>query len=297
MPDRIVVLQHGKKVGWFNGHGSPADNAAFGDVYSAELVEVGNAAVAAGTSLNTFADIFEPIDAVITADSTFYTADNATWPTADGGILEGATDALDAIVIAISAAVEAADATDILDAVAVAAADVVEAADAADILDADVIAAGAAVVHEAASAADVLDADVIAAEVPVSGGAYYRPLRPFPVEGIGYGILPQLEGEAHGIVILAGAGVGALPGLVGTAAGAVGAAGRSTARLVLRAAASGNHGQAGTASAALKELSAAGDGAVGARGLGVGTLVMFNAIASGRHDDDEAAVMIFLLAA
>jgi hypothetical protein len=48
-----------------------------------------------------FADLFEPIDAVVTADTTLYTADNAIWPTADGGLLEGARDVLDAEVIAI----------------------------------------------------------------------------------------------------------------------------------------------------------------------------------------------------
>ena len=34
----------------------------------------------------------------------------------------------------------------------------------------------------------------------VPGGAYRPPLRPLPVVGVGYGVLPQLEGEAHGTV-------------------------------------------------------------------------------------------------
>ena len=108
------------------------------------------------------AELFEPVSPVVTADSTAYTADNTTWPTADGGLLTGAVDTLDGI---------------------------------AGIL-ADVV--------EAANAADVLDAEVIAAHVPVAGGAYYPPRRPSPVIGYGYGVLPQLEGEGHGVVGRAG---------------------------------------------------------------------------------------------
>ena len=58
-----------------------------------------------------------------------------------------------------------------------------------------------ATVAETADALDNLDAAVVAEIVSVPGGAYYRPpLRPAPVYGVGYGILPQLEGEAHGTV-------------------------------------------------------------------------------------------------
>src|SRR5262245_52468541 len=46
-----------------------------------------------------FADIYEPVASPVTADTTLYTADNTIWPTADGGILEGARDATDAEVI------------------------------------------------------------------------------------------------------------------------------------------------------------------------------------------------------
>jgi hypothetical protein len=56
-------------------------------------------------------------------------------------------------------------------------------------------------------------------------------------------------------------------------------------------------GQAGNAAVVLKGLSVAGQGAVGARGTGEGTIMKFSASATGQHDDDEAAVIAFLLAA
>jgi hypothetical protein len=203
------------------------------------------------------AGLSEPVGGHVTADTTAYTADNTTWPTADGGILGGAEDVLDAIVIA----------------------------------------ADAAILVEAAAAADVLDATVEAAEAPVYGGARHYPPKPFPVIGVGFGILPELEGEAHGVVIVAGTGAGTLPGLTGQARGTVGVAGRSAAQLVLRAAAVGKSGQAGAAVAVLKGLSVAGAGVVGTRGTGAGMIIKFEAAAVGRHDDDEAAMMAFLLAA
>lgn len=203
------------------------------------------------------ADLSEPVGGHVTADTTAYTADNTIWPTADGGVLPGA----------------------------------------GDLLDAQVIAADTALLVEPADALDVLDATVIAAEVPVGGGGYYPPLRPYPVIGVGYGVLPELEGEAHGVVIVVGVGVGTLPGLTGAAAGTVGVVGRSAAQLIVRAAAVGTRGQAGAATAVLKGLSVASAGDVGSRGSGSGMIMKFEAIASGRHDDDEAAVISFLLAA
>lgn len=202
----------------------------------------------------------------VTTDTTKYTADSH-YPTADG------------FVPAAIATV------------------IIEAADAADVLDASVIAVGVSVLVEAADAADFFDAEVIAAEVPLGGGGYYPPLRPFPVEGVGFGILPELEGEAHGVVTLVGAGVGIVPSLVGEAAGSAGVAGRSAAQLVVRAAAIGTRGQAGAAVAVLKGLSVASAGVVGTRGSGSGTVVKLEGAANGRHDDDEAAMMAFLLAA
>jgi hypothetical protein len=59
-------------------------------------------------------------------------------------------------------------------------------------------------VTEAANAADALDARVIAAaRVSVV-------LRPMPVVGVGYGVLPRLVGEAHGTFGFAGAGAATL---------------------------------------------------------------------------------------
>lgn len=279
MADHIIAVQRGKKVGWLSGHGPPSNTPPF-------------------TGSDIDADLFEPVVPGPAADTTLYTADNTIWPTADGGILEGAADVLDAVVIVATNVVETANAADLADAFVIAAADVVEAADALDALDAIIIAVGAAVLVEATDATDVLDAEVIAASVPEGIGGYYRPPRPFPVEGAGYGVLPGLEGEAHGIVIVAGAGAGALPGLIGAAAGTIGVAGRSAAQLVVRAAAIGDRGQAGAGAAVLKGLSVASEGAAGAHGSGSGMIVQLEgATSGGRHDDDEAAVMTFLLAA
>jgi hypothetical protein len=107
------------------------------------------------------ADVVEPVRISITADTSLYTADNTTWPTADGGA-GGATDNFDAVVEV----------------------------------------AGAVIVVEAADALDQLDADVEAAAAVIGGGGarYYPPPRPAPVVGVGYGVLPELEGEAHGVV-------------------------------------------------------------------------------------------------
>jgi hypothetical protein len=48
-------------------------------------------------------------------------------------------------------------------------------------------------------ALDFTDAEVIAATAPVYGGGYYQPRWP-PIIGHGYGVLPELEGDAHGTV-------------------------------------------------------------------------------------------------
>jgi hypothetical protein len=70
-------------------------------------------------------------------------------------------------------------------------------------------------VTEAANAADAPDARVIAAaRVSVV-------LRPMPVVGVGYGVLPPLEGEGHGVVGAVGTGKAAVP-IGGAAAGEVG---------------------------------------------------------------------------
>lgn len=181
------------------------------------------------------ADVAEPVRIPVTADTTRYTADNTTWPTADGGV-GGATDILDAIVEV----------------------------------------AGAVLLVEPTTALDQLDADVVSVEVPIGGGAHYPRRRPLPVVGYGFGILPQLEGEAHGVVGVAGAAAGVLPGLAGEATGAAGITGRSAGQLLVRAMATG---------------------ARGTRGSGSGMIVKFSGSATGQQDDDEAAVIAFLLAA
>jgi hypothetical protein len=124
---------------------------------------------------------------------------------------------------------------------------------------------------------EAVKVEAVAPPVFAGGGGVGEPLRPFPVEGYGYGILPQIEGEAHGVVAVAGVGAGIiLPGLTGEAIGSVGAAGRSVARLTIKAAARGN---------------------AGALGKGSGMIVKFEGAAIGRHDDDEAAIVAWLLAA
>ena len=130
------------------------------------------------------------------------------------------------------------------------------------------------------------------------GGGHFRPQppRPFPIEGIGYGVLPQVEGEAHGLVVVAGSGAGNLPRPTGTGAGTVGVAGRSTARLAIKAAAVGDRGQVGAADAVLKGLSVAAAGVAGARGSGAGVVRGLSGEATGRHDDDEAAIILMLAA-
>jgi hypothetical protein len=117
------------------------------------------------------AEIYEPVHPGPSADTTLYTADGTVWPTADGGIIEGATETVDA---SVNAAILFAN------------------------------------IYEYVAATDDLDAEVVAAELPVYGGGYYpRPRRrPALVYGYGYGVLPRLEGEAHGIVGLPTAGIG-----------------------------------------------------------------------------------------
>ena len=150
----------------------------------------------------------------------------------------------------------------------------------------------------ALTGADV--AFAIPEEVPpiFAGGGVFRPSppRPFPVEGEGYGILPELEGEAHGSVFLAGAAAGVLPALVGEATGSAGVAGRSAAQMLVRAAASGACGEVATATAVLK-VAAVSSGTAGLRGSGYGMIVKLKGAARGRHDNDEAAIMAILLAA
>jgi hypothetical protein len=147
----------------------------------------------------------------------------------------------------------------------------------------EVIAAGAAVGSGAlvAGAATLsgegeVTGEVVQPPVSVVGGAWRPQRQPLPVEGVGYAILPQLEGEAHGLVGVAGAGA-AHPRISGVGTGAIVVAGHSAARLAIKAAGVGVRGLAGSAS---------------------GSIVGIKAAAIGQHDDDDAAaVLAFLLAA
>ena len=130
---------------------------------------------------------------------------------------------------------------------------------------------------------------------PVSGGGHY-PQFWRPIEGYGFGILPELEGEAHGVIVAAGIGAAMLRNLAGEAAGAVGARGHSEGQLRVQAAASGARGAKAVATASLN-LGVAGSGAVVARGAaGAAVIINLEAVAIGRHDDDQA-VIAWLLAA
>jgi hypothetical protein len=145
--------------------------------------------------------LYEPIHPGVTADSLAPTADSLT-PTADGGILTGATDLSDAAVNAniISADLYEPVATPVTADSTWPTVDSLEpTADGGLLL----------------GAADVLDAEIIS--LVRYGGAL---IRPPVVVGVGFGRLPELEGEAHGVVGTAGDAVGTLQ-LVGAAEGEV----------------------------------------------------------------------------
>ncbi len=151
-------------------------------------------------------------------------------------------------------------------------------------------------VVEAASAVDIADAVVQPVLVVIlPGGGRREQLRPDLVEGVGFGILPELEGEAHGVVVAVSIGAAVLRHLAGEATGAGGARGQGNAPLTVKAAASGAHGAKGAAVGVLG-LEVAGAGSIGVRGKGVGVIGALEAVAAGRQDDDEAAVA-WLLAA
>jgi hypothetical protein len=133
--------------------------------------------------------LYEPVRPGVNADSLAYGADNAIWPTADGGLLE-ASDALGALANVISAEIyepirpgPGADTTlYTADETVWPTADggVIEGAtETVDaVVNAAIIFAG---IYEYPIAADDLDAEVIAAEVPVYGGRYPQ-WRLIPVE-------------------------------------------------------------------------------------------------------------------
>jgi hypothetical protein len=124
-------------------------------------------------------------------------------------------------------------------------------------------------------------------------------LRPLPVEGYGFGILPELEGEAFGTVFtVAGSMAGAVDiKLAASVEGAAGVAGDSVARLRIRGAGDGDAGQAGNAMAVLKNIrSASCAGVAGVCGKGSGTIAAPTAVATAHIDDDDA-IIVWLLAA
>jgi hypothetical protein len=204
------------------------------------------------------AEIYEPVHPGPGADTTLYSADETVWPTADGGILEGATETVDAVV------------------------------------NVDI---GIVWLYEYGAASDELDAELIPAIIAEPGGGYYPRPRPAAVIGYGYGVLPELEGEAFGAIAITGRGLGVLPSLSGSATGTVGAAGRSAGQIVVRAIAIGQRGQVGMAVGAFKGLSITSDGIVGTCGQASGLIAKLNGVAIGQHDDDETAIITLLLAA
>src|SRR5262245_10254943 len=126
--------------------------------------------------------LYEPIYPGVTADSTAVTADSTTW-TADGGPLLGAVDAGDAVVNAnfINAEIyEPIHSGWTADSTGVTADSTFYTADGGPLV----------------GATDFTDAEVISVPVVIEGGGgYVPPLKPFPVEGRGYGVLPELEGD------------------------------------------------------------------------------------------------------
>jgi hypothetical protein len=153
-------------------------------------------------------DLHEPVRPSVSADSLAYTADNSTWPTADGGQLS-ASDGVDGLTNVVTAEVyepvhpgPGADTVDYsADETSWPTADGGVLVGAVDDSDSLVVPAGAAILDEPANAVDALDAEVIAAPA-AGGGGYYRPPRPrpHPVVGYGDGELPQIEGLAIGEV-------------------------------------------------------------------------------------------------
>jgi hypothetical protein len=129
--------------------------------------------------------------------------------------------------------------------------------------------------------------------VVIGGGGYYPPERPLPVEGTGYGMLPRLEGEAHGVVVGARA---ATPVRVEPWEVATVSAGIAAARLSIKAVATGNHGRIGAAIVMLR-ADAVGSGVIGTHGKGSAMVANLMGIGSGQHDDDEAATVAWMLAA
>jgi len=232
-------------------------------------------------------DLLEPVNAGITVDRATPTADNGDPRlTADGGPLIGAVDVGDANV---NFNVIRADISEPVGG-EVTADETIPTADYIDGIHAD---GGVGL-----GARESVDAEVISAIIAEPGGGIPYPKRlPLPVIGRGHGILPRPEGEAFGVVGAVGKSIAKLS-LASAANGSIGVIGRSAGELaIIRAKLLGQHGQVGTGNTILKTISVASDGTIAACGSGLVMIAKLQGTAIGRHDDDEAAVMTFLLAA
>jgi hypothetical protein len=148
-------------------------------------------------------ELFEPAQSPWTADSDVVTADSTIF-TADGGPLVTPNEVVDGQVNVVEAELhEPAQSLWTADSIVVTADSTIFTADGGPLTTPD----------------EIVDAEVIS--VPAVVGADFLPRRRI-VEGDGYGILPPLRGEGHGVVYLAvGSGSGALPKLTGAAHGIV----------------------------------------------------------------------------
>jgi hypothetical protein len=146
---------------------------------------------------------------------------------------------------------------------------------------------------------NVFQVEDILPPVEQGGGGFYAEIRQrFLVFGIGYGILPKLEGEGFGIVGVAGWGLSKAARISCAADGVLGTVGKSAAQFKpLYAIAIGHRGQVGTAAAIFKNLSIVSKGAVGACGSGSGMMANMKANAIGQFNDHELAAISLLLAA
>jgi hypothetical protein len=173
------------------------------------------------------------------------------------------------------------------------------ATDQADVFAATGVVASAGEIIGSLEAGEGGDTAAFAGVVPVpvvvvvGSGGYYPPERPLPVEGSGYGILPRLEGEAHGVVAGARA---ATPVQIEPSAAATESAGIGAARLSIKAVAAGNHGRIGAGIVMLR-AGAVGSGVIGTHGKGSAMVANLMGTGSGQHDDDEAAAVAWMLAA
>jgi hypothetical protein len=210
---------------------------------------------------------------------------------------EGADTAALAGLLSVSGVLAAIEAADVASFAATAVTlGTLAATEGADVFAATGIVASAGEIIGSLAAGEGADTAAFAGVVPVpvvvvvGGGGYYPPERPLPVEGSGYGILPRLEGEAHGVVVGVRA---ATPVRIEPCSESVGI---GAARLSIKAVAIGNHGRIGAGIVMLR-AGAVSSGVVGTRGKGSAMVANLMGTSSGQHDDDEAAAIAWMLAA